>query len=465
MAIIIREVITRALAAVLFTHGCATIFTSLLNFGEGRFQSTIVLSFYVYCILVLFSSSCERLFHVLSIPVLTQFLHLFQKYSFTAGANSFWRLLPFLILDLFFMDFILRKHALCPRPEQLLLWSWTISNFFFLAISPGLPAIVYGASILILITIPLYCRYLSIVSKEFDFQCNMEKCLVMMFMILALGTFGLVMAGAHYKGSDNLLATRNISDTNVTMAYFILLWPFVLLFARTKAYSFCITMVGCLIFAGIVLVSFSRGAVLIVGPLIIASICYSRHRPYWLALIIIGILLIEYAPGMTSFVDSDLRYFWKLRFGDLHSMASVSRKLQELSGRTEIHAIAYTLFLQSPLVGHGTGSFEVLGPGYREAHSMLYTFLAEQGLSGSIYIYAVFFVLARYLVKVALLSARYMVLLLALVAYLVFVHSVGTVFFIIPAKSITINCIAPVLLLCTYFYALSVLQTEKDNNA
>jgi O-antigen ligase len=462
MATILKEIVSRALLAIIFTSGCISIFKSLVIFGESRFQTTVVFSFYVYCILVLFCSSRERLFHVLSIPVFTQFLHLFQKYSFTAGANSPWRLFPFLILDLFLIDFLIGSKPSCPSTEKLLFASWIILNFFFLAITPGLATIFYGSSILILITIPLYFRYMSIIWKEPGFSDDVEKSLFLIYLILGFGTFGLVAAGASYMGSDNLLATRNISDTNVTMAYFILLWPFVLLYARKTAWAMCLTLASWLIFAGVVMISFSRGAVVIVGPLMITTLFCTGNR-FYLISFALSALFAMYGPELVDFANSDLAYFWKLRIGDLHSTSSLSRQLQDASGRSEIHALAYTIFLQNPLFGHGTGSFEVLGPGYREAHSMLYTFLAEQGLIGTIYIYTLFIALARILLKITLAASRFAVLLLSLLAYLVFVHSVGTVFFVIPAKSITVNCIAPVLLICTYFYALSVARAEKDS--
>ncbi|MHA4737752.1 O-antigen ligase family protein [Dyadobacter sp. MSC1_007] len=463
MATIVKEIVSRALLAMIFTSGCISVFKSLLIFGENRFQTTLVFSFYVYCILALFCNSRERLFHVLSIPVLTQFLHLFQKYSFTAGANSLWRLFPFLILNFFFIDFLIRSKVSCPPAEKLLLASWIVLNFFFLAITPGLAAILYGSSVLILITVPLYFRYLSIIWKEPGFSDNVEKSLFVIYLILGFGTFGLVAAGASYKGSDNLLATRNISDTNVTMAYFILLWPFVLLFARKTTWSLSITLASCLIFVSIVMISFSRGAVVIVGPLMISTLFCTWNRVYLISFALIAALFAIYGPELIDFANSDLAYFWNLRIGDLHSVGSLGRKLQDASGRSEIHAVAYSLFLRNPLFGHGTGSFEVLGPGYREAHSMLYTFLAEQGLLGTIYIYSIFIALAHSLFKTILLASRFAVLLLALIAYLVFVHSVGTVFFIIPAKSITVNCVAPVLLICTYFYALSIARIEKGS--
>jgi O-antigen ligase len=140
------------------------------------------------------------------------------------------------------------------------------------------------------------------------------------------------------------------------------------------------------------------------------------------------------------------------------------RKLQEASGRTDIHRLAYNLFLESPVCGHGTASFEKLGPGYREAHSMLFTALAEQGLIGTLYLYSLFLGLGYRLLESTSFHRKNWLLTVALAAYLLFVHSVGSVFVIIPSKSLTINCIAPLLLICFYYYAKSSATSLADRN-
>lgn len=95
MVRLVAEVGVKAALAL----GGACLFTLLSNplrhFSENRTQTVVVLGFYIYCVLTLATPSRHKLFHVLSIPTLTQFLHLFQKYDFPPGANSVWRLLPF----------------------------------------------------------------------------------------------------------------------------------------------------------------------------------------------------------------------------------------------------------------------------------------------------------------------------------------------------------------------------------
>ncbi|TLU98327.1 O-antigen ligase family protein [Dyadobacter luticola] len=440
------------------------IFPDLLIFGESTFQTIIVLTCYLYVALALFGPSRHRLFHVLSIPVFSQFLHLFQKYAFTAGANSGWRLLPFIMLLMYFFNFFLKVNVHLSRNEKLFLLTWITTQLGFLTISPNLANTVFGGLLFYLAILPLFFLYLHTLSEATDFQSKMEMYLCLLYFILGFGTFGLIFAGAAYKGSDNLLVTRNISDTNVTMAYFILLWPFALLFfQRNRLPTYIlITLLG--IFVGIVIFSFSRGAVFIVAPylFITTGIIFQRRQIVWLA----GALLVIsfFFKNIThAFEDQGLGYSWGLRFGGAAAPLAAVQKLQASSGRAEIHAIAYDLFLKSPLFGHGTGSFEMLGPGYREAHSLLFTLLAEQGLIGTLYFYILLAILALTLIHATRLDKRYWLLTISLLFYLIFNHTVGSVFVIIPGKSITINCIAPILLLCLFFYSRSAANIPDQN--
>ncbi len=431
-------------------------FSSLLILGESRSQTVLVLGFYTYCAMTLVIPSDHRLFDVLSIPVLSQFLHLFQKYDFPAGANSLWRLLPFLLVDVHMISVLIRFKTSLTGGEKGIVASWIGLNFLFIIASPNLPGIITGAFTLVLVTIPLYFAYLSIHWKHPSFAADLEQSLCLIFILLALGTIGLVFFGAQYKGASNLLVTRNISDTNVTMAYFILLWPFAMLHARSIGHTLLLKTLLVLLFAAVVVLSFSRGAVFIVLPYLLTSllIVSNLKQSVWFAAI--GLLLSAGLDNLIQLVNADLAYSWELRFADFQAVGPVLQRLQDASGRTEIRRIAYKLFLENPLFGHGTGSFELLGPGYREAHSMFFTTLAEQGLIGMLYMYALFLRLGHGLFKTAAFGNHYRLLPAALSAYLLFVHSVGSVFVIIPAKSLTINCIAPLLLICIYFYSKNI---------
>nr|WP_295926186.1 O-antigen ligase family protein [uncultured Dyadobacter sp.] len=463
MVKLICEASFKALLALAIAWPSTTWFEALAALGGDSIQATIVLAFYLYCFLALFFNSNHKVFHVLSIPVLTQFLHLFQKYDFPAGANSLWRLMPFLFLDMYLFNFILRHKSRLDSSEKLLTASWLLLHFIYLIISPNLSAIIAGAFTLFLVTIPMYYIYLNALSKIPGFDSELEKSLCMVFLILAVGTFGLVFAGARYKGSDNLLVTRNISDTNVTMAYFVLLWPFVLLFFRRLVNSSFWIPVMTLIFAGVVLLSFSRGAVFIVSPYLASSILLAGGLWRFAVLMLSGVLLVPYAAKLVAMINEELAYSWQLRFADFQYFTPALQQLQEASGRSEIRSMAYRLFLDSPVYGHGIGSFEVLGPGYREAHSMFFTLLAEQGLVGAIYVYSVLTGLGYNLFQLVVTDKKLSLLLLALIAYLVFVHSVGSVFVIIPARSVTINCIAPILLLSLHFYGKNIRLTRHTD--
>jgi hypothetical protein len=462
MVEIIRTVICKLLIALTLVSVLGNIFEELLSFGEDEIQTTLVLSFYVYCILVLFFDTRHRLFHVLSIPIFTQFLHLFQKYSFTAGANSVWRLFPFILLDFYFVNFLITRNIRLPQREKLFITCWIIFNLGFLIISPNFENLLLGGPLLYLITLPMYFTFLHNACMAGDFNLEIEKHFFLLYLILGFGTFGLVIAGAAYKGSDNLLVTRNISDTNVTMAYFILLWPPALLFARRSGAALATIVALVAIFVGIVALSFSRGAVFIILPYLLISVLFIFNSEHIKWLTVISCILIFLIPEFgASFTHSNLAYSWNLRFGDFQSTTNIVHKLQLVSGRDEIHAIAYQLFLKNPVFGNGIGSFEILGPGYREAHSLWYTLLAEQGILGLLLIYTLFGYLANCCLKAVRIDKVNFVIPLSLGFYLIFVHTVGSVFVIIPAKSLTINCIAPILLLCLYFYCKSVIMNDE----
>lgn len=457
MARLILEIVAKMIISLLIVLLVVSLLPDILIVGESTFQSVIVFAFYTYCVISLVVYSEHKLFHVLSIPIFTQFVHLFQKYNFPAGANSIWRLLPFIILDLYFINYFFAKNISLSVSQKLFLVSWITFQAFFLIISPNLDSIILGGLILFLLTLPMYFLYLKIAMDALDFRQAMERYLCLLYITLGLGTFGLVVAGSGYKGSDNLLATRNISDTNVTMAYFILLWPFALLFSDRNRSGVLSLLLLLGIFVGVVIFSFSRGAVLIIVPYLLTSLVLVQNLTRFKWVILTLTFIAVFAPKLFHFLENeDLAYFWQLRFGNIMSASSALAKLQETSGRAEIHAIAYQLFLESPLLGHGTGSFEILGPGYREAHSLYYTLLVEQGVIGVLYMYPMFAGLGISLFSVYKKGRKYALLVTSFIFYLLFNHTVGSVFVIIPGKSVTINCIAPILLLCLYFYAKSL---------
>ena len=449
------SILKRILVAASLVCFTGLLVPSIFKIGESTFQSIVVLSFYVYCVVSLFVYSRHKLFFVLSLPIFTQFLHIFQKYAFTTGANSLWRLLPYIILNVYLLHFLAGRHPTDQTKNHLVTVLWFIASVLFLSISPNLENIIWGGITLYIFTIPLLFSYLKIACQANDFQQELDKYLCLLFIILGLGTFGLVYAGASYKGSDNLLASRNIADTNVTMAYFILLWPFALLYSVKNKAALWLKVILMAIFVGVVTLSFSRGAIFLVLPFIlVTSLMASTFIDLTLlfAVVIPGYL---YRSKIAGFMNvQDLLYFWQLRFADMGSLNSMLTKLETISGRTEIHKVAYSLFLQKPLLGHGIGSFELLGPGFREAHSLWYTLLAEQGIIGSAFIYSLLATLLFRLVNLALtIDRKYTILLISFVCFLLFNHTVGSTFVILPGKSIHVGCIAPLLLMCTYFYS------------
>jgi O-antigen ligase len=300
-------------------------------------------------------------------------------------------------------------------------------------------------------TIPLLFLYIRLASLAIDFRPEVEKYISLLFVLFSLGTLGLVYLGAGYRGTDNLLATRNIADTNTTMAYFILLWPFTVFYTVRKQLAGVSKLILTSLFVIIVILSFSRGALLIVLPYIIIT-CFSQSSFLSIKWVIpISVVLYFFLPQLLEFVGQlDLVYFWTLRFADVNSFSAVLDNLEKLSGRSEIHETAHLLFREKPFLGHGIASFELLGPGYREAHSLWYTLLAEQGMAGAILHYSL---LVALLLRLTQNTPSNSTLLLSVLFFLIFNHSVGSTFIILTGKSISINCIGPMLLIVTYFYS------------
>jgi O-antigen ligase len=455
--------ITKALA---ITTVITVLFDQTLTIGDTPFQSFSVLSFYVFCVISLFEYSENKLFYILAIPFFTQFVHIFQRYSFPAGANSLWRLFPFVVLNIYFLHFlVINRDIALSQNQKAFVMSWITLSLLFLVISPNLEMIAGGGIILYSFTLPGYYVYLHLTSHATDFHTQLEKYLTLLFVILVTGTFGLINFGAVYQGSDNLLVTRNIADTNITMAYFILLWPFTLLYLNRQQHGWIFVPLLALLFLTVVALSFSRGAVILIIPYLCITLLFTKKTRAWIFVLLLITFVVS--PVIFQFFsDQDIVYFWSLRFSDIFASDSVWAQIQANSGRGAIQEIAYELFLQHPLIGNGIGSFEMLGPGFREAHSLFYTLLAEQGFLGMFYLYACFWSLGVSIFRAARNAfPEYLLLLLAFAFYLVFNHSVGSVFVIIPAKSISVNCIAPVLLLCLYHYASRVRPVPAETYA
>lgn len=462
MAEVIRDIVQKIAVSLALTAILVLLVRNLLLIGENTFQSFGVILFIIYTIISLFTQSRHKLFFVLAVPVFAQFFHIFQRYHFATGGNSLWRLIPFILLDLYLLYFLAGSAAKYNGRHALIIMIWLISSCLFISISPNLSQILFVGIIMYVLTIPLLFLYIDIASQATNFRTETEKYITILFIIFCLGSIGLVYMGAGYKGTDNLLATRNIADTNTTMAYFILLWPFSIQYAISAKWS-ALSKIGLIaIFLTIVILSFSRGALLIVLPYILLTCISSSAFINFRWIIPASLVIYFYSSDLSAFIGQlDLMYFWTLRFADIGSLSALINNLEKLSGRSEIHEVAYQLFRERPLFGHGISSFEVLGPGYREAHSLWYTLLAEQGIIGTTIIYGLFAGLVLTLI-LNTTSFQAINFLLSVIFFLIFNHSVGSTFVILTAKSISINCIAPMLLISIYFHSVSSKNQETS---
>lgn len=76
------EIFKKMLVAVAIVSIFGKFFDQLLTFGENEMQTAVVLTCYVYCIISLFSFSRHKLFHVLAVPVLSNFCIYFKNIHF-----------------------------------------------------------------------------------------------------------------------------------------------------------------------------------------------------------------------------------------------------------------------------------------------------------------------------------------------------------------------------------------------
>ncbi|QRR03239.1 O-antigen ligase family protein [Dyadobacter sandarakinus] len=451
----------RCIAALAMIFLISVIAPSLLDTGESEVQTIIVLAFFVFCALTLASNEPDPVFGFLSIPVLTQFIHLFEKYDFPAGAMSIWRLLPFLLMLVFLFDKLSKRSFILSKETRTGIAAWILMHLLFLLITPKPGEVVFAGCLFYILLLPLSFLFLQNVSVESSFLIWIENSLCLLFFVLGLGTIGLVVAGSQYKGSTNLLVTRNIADTNVTMAYFILLWPFVLLYCRRNRERL-VRLAGIVMLLIMVVISFSRGSVLLMVPYLLLTLTLDGSFRYIAALLfVIGIIAMLRPDLMHTDAAGELAYSWKLRIEDFMTGTQSAGKLHQISGRSEIHATALRIFYESPVIGSGISSFEVLGPGYREAHSLFYTLLAEEGILGTAYFYFLLYIVAQELGSKILYNTACQLLFASFIFYLIFNHTVGSVFVILPRKSLTINCIAPILILGQYFYAQDLRTSAR----
>lgn len=435
------------------------LFPDVLKIGESSVQSFVVFVSYIYCIISLFTHSEHKLFYVLSLPILVHFLHIFQKYDFAPGANSLWRLAPFIILNIYLVYFLFSTSKSISNNDSRIVWIWICFHFVSLLLSPAFDNNFIGSIVIYLFTTPLIFLYLSITYSADNFRVEIEKYLCLGFILLMIGTLTLVFVGANYRGSDNLLISRNIADMNISMAYFILLWPFALRYSLKTPFSSLLLTSLSIGFLAIILLSFSRGALFLGLPYLLITFLLTIPKKTIIGILTAGVLIYSNLSYLADLLNQwEITYFWQLRFADIQSGNAIFSQLDSISGREQIHQTAFDLFLEKPWFGHGINSFEIIGPGYREAHSILYTLLAEQGLFGVIGWYYLFF----YLVKSLWQSNISYIFATAAVFFLIFNHTVGSTFFIIPQKSISINCLGPILMMSSLFYSMSIGPSSVD---
>jgi O-antigen ligase len=260
-----------------------------------------------------------------------------------------------------------------------------------MAISPVGPTVFVLAGLLL----PLFYGYVGgVVRRDPLASDRIQLALTLAIFMLLVGNIVSVFLGLKVEvavGAGTIRGTRNLGDFNVASAYLLLLWPFAVGFLRRHDRIWFTLL--CALYIVAVGLSFTRTA-LVMTPVVLAlGLSALRLSPNRRELaVVLFLCLIVLIGGLSTVQDSDVLRFWMQRL-DLEpdERASPGRIIEALasavsssSTRGHLRAEAVDLFRQSPLIGHGWGSFRELSPsGFSSAHSLTHDLLAESGLIGA----------------------------------------------------------------------------------
>ncbi|MEX2283735.1 MAG: O-antigen ligase family protein [Gemmatimonadota bacterium] len=399
---------------------------------------------------------------ILLIPFIAQFYQIILGWDVTLGAASFLRLLPFAIMALTLMLAIDRDRPEITYGEAAGFWIWELSCLLSYVAAWGVsrPVVALVAFALHALLVPLiYLFVKGRLTRDGEGARQMMAALLVGFVMLAWGSVIVSFVALGYRGSDSLLVARNANDGNNVLAYLLLAWPFVVLAALTWNRK-SIPFLAATFLASVALL-FSRGGLALVPPLmIVTGLIIARRFSTTVVALSVGLLVVGLAWVQFG-AEFALVELWALRFDtDLGALggipAIVTVLLGQVSGRAEIWSEGIRLFMNEPIWGNGFGSFEALGPGFSEAHSLLFTTLAERGLIGFTVVYGL---LGAWLLGLlfGLRSAQpavrpYLLVVVATFAcWFVFVHAVSSAVVVISEKGFMVNILGAMLLVMLFF--------------
>jgi O-antigen ligase len=222
-----------------------------------------------------------------------------------------------------------------------------------------------------------------------------------------LGTAGMYMS-RHFTGRafGPFSNADYFGEAQAVILLFVVAWP-----GRvSRAWTAARIVVGVLVGTG-VLISLSRGAILmvVVGLLILAW-CRSR-RTGALAVLTLGALLVLATPFFVA---------WRLGASPVGAASAASSFHEASLWRLQMVVAGLRMFLTSPIWGVGLGQFHYLSPRYLPSDvaityscSTFVTVLAEQGMLGIVALLAMLASMGWTLLRSAAQEARLALVMLA----------------------------------------------------
>jgi len=449
---------------------------NLLNFGTLDIARNAI-AFWVYFLVTLLFVPGEkhlRLPLVLLIPILTQLYQVGLGWDLPGGPSSIARIVPYVGVLIFLISTLLADRAKITRTE----WGFVIATN-----AVGVTGAVLGSAsqavalvtyLAVGVMLPLYYFFLKreLTSSTFA-PSQIEASALMGFLALTVGTLVIIRMGSEMTlgGVTGLLGTRNVSDYNLVLAYLILLWPLALRAAR--AVGPVMVAIALVLLLASAIMGLSRTGLMFIPILAIAglfsvfkhSVSTGIRTAGWI--VVLGVIAFFATPQ-----KDQLNTVWlqRLNLTESSQTSSLVTKLkpggEDSTARDQLRMEGYRLFSQSPLMGQGFGGFgESSRRGFRDAHSMTFTALAETGILGLI---ALYFVLALVGLRLFRLATAKSVqdgglFFICFLMWLFAVHSVGGNLTAIQAGSFTVGAINGVLLM-VYLWAGPVLRRSRPTS-
>jgi O-antigen ligase len=393
-------------------------------------------------------------------PFVSQYYQVVLGWEVPLGSSTPVRLVPLTGMVAIVLVELVRSDLRLTRLEMAVLGIWELACCLWLlnglAAGPAPVAVVTWTFHAILL--PALYFVLQARLAEPRSARKVADAILMGFVALLVASIAISFVALDYRGSASLLTARNANDGNIVLGYMTLAWPVAVLAVRRRA-PVLVAPLGVLFIAAAVLF-FSRGGLLVIPPLVVVTLLASVRRPIWtvglLALGTVGAVMLWFVLADQLGLVGD----WVARLNmaelDVSNLNAVFSSVQDQlveSGRSEIWAFARSIFSRSPIAGAGFNSFEALGSGYAEAHSLYYQTLAQGGLIGIIILYGL---VARWIIR-CLRGFRTgdgrnrsrVIQLASVFAWLIFTHAVGSGLVVTTINGLMVNVAGALLLILT----------------